>query len=415
MSYREIDFNLTKEQIAMRDTVRKFGAEVMRPAGVELDKLHDPADVIAQGSVLWDVFRIARELGLHKIRIPKAMGGIKEDVDPITEYLIAEELGYADAGLAISLGVSAMPFYTAASLVPYFPGKKFLREMVSQFVEDNDGGLIGCWAITEPDHGTDWTLGGDDPKCGPSVKAVLRDNEYVINGQKSAWVSNGTIATHALLHVGLDPDMGMKGQGLALVSLDLDGISRGKPLDKIGQRPLNQGEIFFDDVRIPADNMVLTPTMREALGMNELLEERSLAEVNGGMAAVFAGVARAALDEALNYAKERVQGGVAIIEHQNIKLKLFKMFTMVEAARASARRMAVYNASVSRPSGPHAVACKCLSTETAFEAASQAIQIFGASGLSREYPIEKMFRDARSSMIEDGVNEALSLTAMKWL
>ncbi|MGB6065408.1 MAG: acyl-CoA dehydrogenase, partial [Desulfomonilaceae bacterium] len=255
----------------------------------------------------------------------------------------------------------------------------------------------------------------DDPRCGPSVRAVLTGNEYVINGQKSAWVSNGTIATHAVLHVGLEPEKGMKGQGLALVPLDSAGISRGKPLDKIGQRPLNQGEIFFDDARIPADNMVLTPTMRKALGIDDLLQERSLAEVNGAMAAVFAGLAKAALDEALNYAKERVQGGVPIIEHQNIKLKLFKMFTMVEAARASARQMAVYNAAAARPSGPHAVACKCLSTETAFEVASQAIQIFGASGLSREYPIEKMFRDARSSMIEDGVNEALSLTAMKWL
>ncbi len=415
MSYREIDVNLTEEQVAMRDAVRKFGAEVVRPAGIELDKLHDPADVIANRSVLWDVFRKARELGLHKIRIPKAMDGMKEDIDPMTEYLIAEELGYADAGLAISLGVSAMPFYTAAALVPYFPDKKFLREMVRQFVEDDDASLIGCWAITEPDHGTDWTLGLDDPRCGPSVKAVLKGNEYVINGQKSAWVSNGTIATHALLHVGLNPEKGMKGQGMVLLPLDLPGISRGKPLDKMGQRPLNQGEIYFDDVRVPADNMIMTPALTEGLGMGDVLEERSLAEVNGSMAAVFAGLAKAAFDEALNYAKQRVQGGVPIIEHQNIKLKLFKMFTMVEAARASARRMAIYNATAVRPSGPHAVACKCLSTETAFQVTSEAVQIFGASGLSREYPVEKMFRDARTSMIEDGVNESLALTAMKWL
>jgi len=287
--------------------------------------------------------------------------------------------------------------------------------MVKQFVEDDDANHIGCWAITEPDHGTDWTLGRDDPRCGPSVKAVLKGNEYVINGQKSAWVSNGTIATHALLHVGLNPDRGMKGQGMALLPLDLPGVSRGKPLDKIGQRPLNQGEIYFDDVRVPVDNMIMTPALTEALGMGDLLEERSLAEVNGSMAAVFAGLAKAAFEEALNYARQRVQGGVPIIGHQNIKLKLFKMFTMVEAARASARRMAMYNATTVRPSGPHAVACKCLSTETAFEVTSQAIQIFGASGLSREYPVEKMFRDARASMIEDGVNEALGLTAMKWL
>jgi alkylation response protein AidB-like acyl-CoA dehydrogenase len=338
-----------------------------------------------------------------------------EDLDPMTQYLIAEELGYADAGLAISLGVSAMPFFMAAAMAPFFPQKKFLGEMVSRYVEEGNDRLIGCWAITEPDHGTDWSLGGDDPKCGPSVKAILKGDEYTIHGQKSAWVTNGPTATHAVLHVGLDQEKGMKGQGLALIPLDLPGITRGKPLDKIGQRPLSQGEIFFDDVRVPMDYMVMTPSLREALGMDDLLAERSLAEVNGGMAAVFAGLAKAAFDEAFSYAKVRIQGGVPIIEHQAIKLKLFKMFTMVEAARASARRMAMYNATATRPSGPHAVACKCLSTETAFQVASEAIQIFGGNGLSREYPIEKMLRDARASMIEDGVNEALSLTAMKWL
>ncbi len=142
-------------------------------------------------------------------------------------------------------------------------------------------------------------------------------------------------------------------------------------------------------VRIPIDNMVMTPTLREALGMEELLEERSLAEVNGGMAAVFAGLAKAAFDEALDFAKKRVQGGVPIIEHQNIKLKLFKMFTMVEAARGAARRMALYNATAPRPSAPHAVACKCLSTETAFEVASQAIQIFGATVCPGNIPSKK--------------------------
>ena len=91
--------------------------------------------------------------------------------------------------------------------------------------------MIGCWAITEPDHGSDWILGGNDPQCGPSVKAVLKGDEYILNGEKSAWVSNGTIATHATLHVSLDPSRGMQGQGLAIIPLNLPGISRGKPLD----------------------------------------------------------------------------------------------------------------------------------------------------------------------------------------
>jgi len=406
MAYREIDVNLTDEQKAMRDMVKKFGTDVMRPAGIELDKLHDPADVIAEGSVLWDVFKKHRELGLHKMGIPKALGGMQEEVDPMSRLLIGEEMGYADAGLTISLGVSNMPFDMAA----LFPNPEF-QNLAQEYCEDTEGKMIGCWAITEPDHGSDWVIGGDDPRCGPSVRGVLKGDEYIVNGEKSAWVSNGTIATHAVFHVGLDPSKGMQGQGLAMIPLDLPGISRGKPLDKIGQRPLNQGSIIFEDARIPKEYMVITPDS----GVMEGAGEAILAAANGGMAVVFAGLAKAAFDEAFNYVKERIQGGVPIIEHQNIKLKIFRMFTMVEAARAATRRMTMYNAVSQPPSGAHAVACKCFSTETAFQVASEAIQILGGYGLTKEYPIEKMFRDARAAMIEDGVNETLSLAAVEFL
>lgn len=406
MAYREIDINLTDEHRALRDMVRKFGAEVIRPAGLALDKLADPEDVMAEGSALWDVFRQYHELGLHRTGIPQALGGSMEDVDAMSRVLISEEMGYADAGLTISLGASSMPFFMAA----LFPNPR-LQDMARAYAEDRRGEFIGCWAITEPDHGSDWVHGGDDQRCGPSVRGVLKGDEYIINGQKSAWVSNGTIATHAVFHVGLDPSRGMMGQGLALIPLDLPGISRGKPLDKIGQRSLNQGEIIFEDARIPKEYMVITPD----LGIMEAMGETILATANGGMAIVFAGLAKAAYDEAYDYARERVQGGVPIIEHQNIKLKLFRMFTLVEAARAAARRMTLYNAVNLPPSGAHAVACKCFSTETAFQVASEAIQILGGNGLSREYPVEKMFRDARASMIEDGVNESLSLRAFEYL
>ncbi len=406
MAYRDIDFNLTDEQIALRDTIRKFGAEVMRPAGEKLDKLADPADVIAKGSVLWDVFKQYRELGFHRRSIPKALGGMMEDMDPMSNLIMGEELGYADAGLAISFGAGGMPFSYAA----LFPNPK-LQEIARAYAEDTKGELVGCWAITEPDHGSDWVLGGDDPKRGPSVRGVLKGDEYIVNGQKAAWVSNGTMATHAVFHVGLEPEKGMQGQGLAIIPLDLPGITRGKPLDKIGQRPLNQGEIFFEDVKIPKEYMVVTPDMGIMEGMGEAI----LAGANGGMGITFAGLAKAAYDEAYKYAKERIQGGVPIFEHQNIQLKIFKMFTLVEAARAATRRMAMYNAVNQPPSGAHAVACKCFSTETAFQVASEAIQIFGGNGLSREYPIEKIFRDARAAMIEDGVNETLSLAAVEYL
>jgi alkylation response protein AidB-like acyl-CoA dehydrogenase len=406
MAYRDLDFNLTDEQKALRDTIRRFGAEVMRPAGEKLDKLADPQDVIAKGSPLWDVIRKYRELGFHKRGLPKALGGMMEDMDPMSNLIIGEEMGYADAGLSISMGACGMPFAYAA----LFPNPK-MQELARAYAEDTKGELIGCWAITEPDHGGDWSLGGDNPKCGPSVRGVLKGDEYIVNGQKAAWVSNGTIATHAVFHVGLDPEKGMNGQGLAIIPLDLPGITKGKPLDKIGQRPLNQGEIFFEDVKIPKEYMVITPD----LGVMENMGEFILAGANGGMSITFAGLAKAAYDEAFKYANERIQGGVPIIQHQNIQLKIFKMFTLVEAARAATRRMTLYNAVNQPPSGAHAVAAKCFSTETAFQVASEAIQIFGGNGLSREYPVEKMFRDARAAMIEDGVNETLSLAAVQYL
>lgn len=409
MPYREIDLNLSKEVLAMQKEAHSFARNIMRPAGIELDKMADPADVIAEDSILWKVFKAHREMDLHTLQMPKAFGGMAEDLDPMAAYLIAEEMGCGDAGLTISLGASNMPFAFAA-LFQHVPE---LKQMAHDYCEDKEGKMIGCWAITEPDHGGDWSLGGEDPRCGPSVTGVLKGDEYIVNGEKSAWVSNGTIATHAVLHVGLIPERGIAGSGLAIIPLDLPGISRDKPLDKMGQRSLNQGSIIFQDVRIPKQYMVIGEA---AIDFMPQMGEFILAGANGGMSIVFAGLAKAAFEEALRYSQERVQGGVPIFQHQNVKLKLFKMFTMVEATRANARRMALYNAAQKdAPSGTHAVAAKCLSTETATYVASEAMQIFGGYGLAREYPIEKMYRDARAGMIEDGVNETLSLQAVEFL
>ena len=135
-----------------------------------------------------------------------------------------------------------------------------------------------------------------------------------------------------------------------------------------------------------------------------------LSQANSGMGATFVGVAQAALDLALDYARQRVQGGVPIIEHQSVKARLFEMFRKVEAARSLNRRVVVYHA-VHPPQLQYAIASKVTSTETAFEVASAALQIFGGNGLSREYPVEKLLRDARASMIEDGCNEVLGLAA----
>ena len=272
--------------------------------------------------------------------------------------------------------------------------------------------MTGCWAITEPDHGSDWLLLDDEmagnPACSPQVRAVLSGDEYVINGQKAAWVSMGTVATHAALFVNLDPAKGPGAGGIAVLPLNLPGVSRGKPLDKIGQRDLNQGEIFFDNVRIPKSMMVVSDP-----NMYKFMIDVQLTGANGWMGVCFTGCAHSAYDEALGYARQRIQGGRPIIGHQNIKLKLFEMFTAVEASRSLSRRSMIYNSSLAKAMQPpaleYAIASKIFGTETAFRTASQAIQIFGGNGLTKEYVIEKIFRDARAALIEDGVNETLAL------
>ena len=401
MALLELEVNLTDEQKNLRAEARRFFMDVWRPAAIELDRLADPSDVIADDSILWDVLRKTRELGYHSRSYPEEIGGLGLR-DPLAGALISEEMGYAAADLAICVGVSGFPFNFAM-----FSPDPAIRDLTRQYCADTEAKMIGCWAITEPEHGSDWLLLGDqtsDPKCAPQVRAVLDGDEYVVSGQKSAWVSNGTIASHATLFFSLDPSRGMDGGGIAVVPLDLPGISRGKPLNKLGQRALNQGEIFFDNVRIPRVNVVCSDPETY-----KMMSEATLASANAGMGSMFVGCAQAAFDEALQYAQQRVQGDKVIFEHQSVKARLFDMFTQVEAARSLSRRVVLYNSQAQPPAVHYSIASKVFATETAFRVASMAIQIFGGIGLSKESVIEKIFRDARAAMIEDGVNETLAL------
>lgn len=401
MGLLELSVGLTDEQKAIRKESRKFFMEVWRPASIKLDKMADPQDVIAEGSVYWDVMRESFRLGYNRLSYPKSMGGL--ELDPLTRHILNEEMGYADYGLAISLGCHGFPYmFGLRSGVPE------LTQLAMQYIADNEAKYTGCWAITEPDHGSDWLLFQGEhtssPKVTPQVRAVKKGKEYVINGQKSAWVSNGTIARYAALFVAIEPAVGANNCGMAVVPLDRPGVSRGKPLNKLGQRPLNQGEIFFDDVHIPQEYMLWSDP-KAYPGMVEAL----LTGTTVGTGTPAVGCAQAAFDEAFQYCQQRVQGGKVIFEHQSVKSRLFDMFIQVEAARALSRRVSAYNTANPPGALQYSIAVKILCTETAFRVASMGIQLFGGYGLSKDFVIEKLFRDARASMIEDGVSETLAL------
>ncbi len=388
--------DMPAEDWAVLETVERFAREVLRPAGRALDALADPAQVIEPGSVLWDVFTEYRALGVDSAEL--GASGMPPAREARLRAMIGELLGWGDAGLAMSLEVSSFP-----RILARLSGRPTLIERFDR------PEAIGCWAVTEPDQGTDMFLHGSDPlrkPAHPSCVAVLDGEDWVISGQKSAWVSNGSIATAAALFCQVDRGQGPIGVGGFLVPLDPPDVSRDKPVDKLGQRALNQGELFFDDLRVPLDHLVLPPDEKSFGG------DFALSFANSTMGSTFTGVARAAYEAALDYAQERIQGGGPIIRHQNVQGKLFSMFRAVQASEALSRDVVIRN-TVAGHSLPRSIASKVTATQTAFDVASEALGIFGANGLNRAYPIEKILRDARASMIEDGSNDVLGLLAVQ--
>ncbi|MCG8333122.1 MAG: acyl-CoA/acyl-ACP dehydrogenase [Proteobacteria bacterium] len=401
-TYTDLNLDLTAEQLSIKEETHKFAKEVLLPASLELDKIEDPEAMINH-PLFRDTMKKGYELGYHTIFIPDTWGGL--GLDPLELHIVLEELAWGSVDFAIGLGVACFPAFFASML----PTDQLVEEIITPLCSDTKASVIGCWGITEPEHGSDTLNPGTpefrDPNITGQTTAFLDGDEWVIEGQKSAWVSNGTIATHSLVYLTIDPSMGMAGGGIAIVPLDLPGVKKGRPLNKMGQRALNQGEIYFDKVRIPREYMLVDQESYE------MMLDITLATANASMGAMFTGVARAAYEEALKYAKQRVQGGKVLFEHQIIKHKLFNMFMKIEAARQLSRSALIYNMNNTPPQTQYSIAAKVFCTNTAFEVCSEAVQIFGGNGVSREYPIEKFFRDARAAMIEDGANDSLMLTA----
>jgi alkylation response protein AidB-like acyl-CoA dehydrogenase len=266
------------------------------------------------------------------------------------------------------------------------------------------------WSITEPDHGSDLLdfshsvspvgQGGLKSNC----VVIKKGDKFLIRGQKSSWGSNGSIAHVSALFCRYDDGSGEAKCAAFIVPLDLPGVSRGKPLDKLGVRSLTDAELFFDDVEIPASYMLCPPEAYDELLAGILIG------ANPGMAIFSVGQARAAFELALAYAKERVQGGKPIFEHQAVRLKLFDMYRKIQAARALIRKTMLDHAQFA-PRFENSVASKVTGTQTALEVTNQAFEIFGGNATTKEYPIEKLLRDARMGTIADGTNDVLSLMA----
>jgi len=400
MEYFDIDLDLTDEDLALQEASHRFAKEVMRPVAKELDAM-SAEEYVADGSPFWDFMKQAYQLGYHTILLPEWVGGM--GLTPKQQCIVLEEIGWGSFGLGVQLGVASF----AALGAVYTNNDTLIEEFAKPFCECKDGSLRSCWGISEPDHGTDTIPTPEKWFSSPDMKPNLRSrkdgDDYILNGQKSSWVSGGTVATHSWLHFGIDPSQGFAGSGCALVPLDLPGVSKGKPLEKLGQRDLNQGEIFFDDVRIPSKYVVVEPDFYAPM------VDMFLTMANLLMSLWSTGLARAAFDEALAYSHERVVGLKPLKDHYFTKMRMFEMFRRVEVCRAITRRAVDLNFSIVPGFLEYSIVAKTTTTEMALQNAHDCIQLFGGNGIAKEYLPEKLYRDARMTLIEDGNNEMLAV------
>jgi alkylation response protein AidB-like acyl-CoA dehydrogenase len=398
-----IDFSPTKDQLQIQALAKKFAREVIRPAEIALDKIADP-DAVFSSELFRDTLRQSYELGFHKMGIKEEFGGL--GLDPLTTALVWEELAYGGIGFASTL--------LAAPVVPLFlsilaaGNKNLIEQYVRPYCDDTEAKHITAWGSSEGNIGSDGS-NYHDPKVRHETKAVKKDNKWIIDGAKSSFVSNGGIADCFLLFANVDPTRGIPGSGIFLVPLG-EGVTRGKAMDKIGMRVLNQADISFDNVSVPSDYILTQPGDMYPLMHNAI---KTVGNIGVGYLAV--GIMRAAFDEALAYAKERVQFGKPIVEHQAVGFRLFEAFQAIEAARGL-----LWKASwtlASKPLGDLklSAAARVFATNMAMKHTVEMVQILGGYGISKEYTLEKYMRDAKLLQIMDATNEIMTMKGVALL
>jgi alkylation response protein AidB-like acyl-CoA dehydrogenase len=397
MELSGFDTGLSEEELGVQEMAHRFAVDVMRPLSQELDKM-SAEETCQPGSPFWQFHGEMQKLGLG----PDAMSGLTAAEAASMEGILIQELAWGDAGLAVSAGVGGLP-----SEMAHATGQQELIDMCE--------GKLGCWCATQPDRGSDGLILYPEERFPGSqgnkgnLQASFKGDDIIINGQSSAWVSNGPVAQMALLDIVADYGEGFYDQDgntfgcNIIVPLDSKGVSRGKPLEKIGKRPLPQGEIYFDNVRVPKRFALAT---RDDY---ELKHAVAWAHAGTAMSHIAAGLSRAALELALSYVHERKQGGAMLAELQLTQYRLGGIGMKVEAIKAMARHVAYYTKCAPQPHPYFTAAGKSFCCSELMTVVRESLQLMGGNGLTREYPIEKLLRDAQAMQIEDGENNVLQM------
>ncbi len=369
-----MDFDLSNEQATWKKIVRGFAEKVLRPKAREVDEKEE---------FNWDAVRKGGPVGLTGMSIPEEYGG--SNVDSISNAIAMEELGWGCGSTALAftahngLGTAPIALY----------GTEELKKKWLPLVADGKHKL-GALALTEPGAGS-------DIQGGVITKAEKQGDEWVINGAKM-WCTNAGIAEYIITLVRTDPKGGSKSLSMILVPTDSKGLTIGPAEKKMGLRGSPAHGMTYDNVRVPLGNLVGA----EGRGLQQTLSTLDAGRISIG--AISIGLAQAAMDAAVDYARQRKAFGQAIAEFQAIQFKLSNMAMEIELARTMIYK-AAWLKDQGRPYNKEAAIAKLYATEMAERVCYDAIQIHGGYGYSREYNVERMYRDARLMTIGEGTSE----------
>ncbi|MGI9557166.1 MAG: acyl-CoA dehydrogenase family protein [Solirubrobacterales bacterium] len=365
------DFTLSDEQKHVRELAHDFAEKEIRPVAWDYDR-----------DATWpqEIIDKAHEVGLMNLHLPVEVGG--SGIDFLSAALIEEELGWGCSGIGTSVianGLAATPVILAGS-------KPVQEKYLGMLVEEP---VLAAFCLTEPDAGSD--VGG------MKTKAVKKGDKYLISGSK-CFITNGSHADWYTVYAKTDPDAGHRGISAFVVDRNADGVTVDKKEDKLGQRASDTALISFDEVEVPAENLLGEENRGFKLAMMTLDRTRP------GVAALAVGIARAAMEFASDYAKERVQFGVPIAMHQAVAFMIADMGTKVEAARLMTWKSAVQLDQGERNTlvASHA---KRFAADSAMEIAVDAVQVYGGYGFIKEYPVEKLMRDAKIMQLYEGTSQ----------
>ena len=377
-----MNLDLNEEQKLLQRTVREFAETEVKPLAREIDET---------GRFPRETFRKAAELGLTAVALPESEGGA--GFDHISYSIVIEEISRVCASTGVILSVQNSLY---CDPIHRFGTEEQKKKFLAPYAR---GEKIGCYALTEPQAGSN--------AAALATKAVLKGDRYIINGAK-AWITNGGVADAAIVYVNTDPAKGEKGITALVVERDTPGFKVGKEEKKLGIHATACTELSFTDCEVPIGNRI----GNEGDGYKIALSTLDGGRV--GIAAQATGIAQGAFEQAIAYAQQRQAFGHPIVDFQAIQFMLADMATEIDAARLLVRKAAWKQDTGGRFSMEAAIA-KLFASELSTRVTHKAMQIHGGYGYSSEYPVERMYRDARITEIYEGTSEIQRLVIAAWV